>query len=42
MLGAFFMNKKKKNIITAILLVLFMIFLFALTFYNIGIYNREI
>ena len=36
------MNKKNKNVITAILLVLFMIFLFALTFYNIGIYNREI
>ena len=36
------MNKKKKNIMTAILLVLFMIFLFVLTFYNIGIYNREI
>jgi hypothetical protein len=36
------MNKKKKNIITAILLVLFMVFLFCLTFYNIGIYNREI
>jgi len=36
------MNKKKKNIITAIALILFMIFLFVLTFYNIGIYNREI
>ena len=36
------MSKKKKNIITAVLLVLSMIFLFALTFYNIGIYNREI
>ena len=36
------MSKKKKNIITAILLVLFMILLFALTFYNIGIYNREL
>ena len=36
------MKKNKKNIITAILLVLFMIFLFCLTFYNIGIYNREI
>ena len=36
------MSKKKKNIIIAVLLVLFMIFLFALTFYNIGIYNREI
>ncbi len=35
-------NKKKKNLITAIILVLFMIFLFVLTFYNIGIYNREI
>ena len=35
------MNKKKKNIITAIVLVLFMIFLFVLTFYNIGIYNRD-
>ena len=42
MLGALLMSKKKKNIITAVLLVLFMIFLFALTFYNIGIYNREI
>ena len=36
------MNKKKKNIITALILILFMIFLFVLTFYNIGIYNREI
>ena len=36
------MKKNKKNIITAILLALFMIFLFCLTFYNIGIYNREI
>ena len=36
------MNKNKKNIITAVILILFMIFLFALTFYNIGIYNREI
>ncbi len=36
------MNKKKKNLITAMILILFMIFLFVLTFYNIGIYNREI
>ncbi len=36
------MSKKRKNLITAILLVLFMAFLFILTFYNIGIYNREI
>tara|TARA_Y100000816_G_scaffold286765_1_gene268419 strand:+ start:2224 stop:2337 length:114 start_codon:yes stop_codon:yes gene_type:complete len=35
-------SKKKKNLITAIVLVLFMAFLFILTFYNIGIYNREI
>jgi hypothetical protein len=36
------MDKKKKNLITALILILFMIFLFVLTFYNIGIYNREI
>ncbi len=36
------MNKKKKNIITALVLIIFMLFLFVLTFYNIGIYNREI
>ncbi len=36
------MDKKKKNLITAAILILFMVFLFALTFYNIGIYNREI
>ena len=36
------MNKKKKNLITALILILFMVFLFVLTFYNIGIYNREI
>jgi len=36
------MNKKKKNLITAMILILFMAFLFLLTFYNIGIYNREI
>ncbi len=36
------MDKKKKNVVTALLLVAFMLFLFFLTFYNIGIYNREI
>tara|TARA_B100001559_G_scaffold296515_1_gene279687 strand:+ start:501 stop:611 length:111 start_codon:yes stop_codon:yes gene_type:complete len=36
------MDKKKKNFITAVILILFMAFLFVLTFYNIGIYNREI
>ena len=30
------------GIITAVLLVIFMLFLFLLTFYNIGIYNRII
>ena len=33
------MDKKKKNLITAIALILFMLFLFLMTFYNIGIYN---
>tara|TARA_B100000965_G_C19536206_1_gene733476 strand:- start:479 stop:589 length:111 start_codon:yes stop_codon:yes gene_type:complete len=36
------MKNKRKNIITAVVLILFMIFLFVMTFYNIGIYNREI
>ncbi len=36
------MSKKKKNLITALILILFMALLFVLTFYNIGIYNREI
>ena len=36
------MNKRKKNLITAVILILFMVFLFVLTFYNIGIYNREL
>ena len=36
------MDKKKKNLVTAILLVAFIVFLFFMTFYNIGIYNREI
>ncbi len=36
------MKKKNKNLITAMILILFMVFLFVLTFYNIGIYNREI
>ena len=36
------MNRNKKNLYTAIALIIFMAFLFVLTFYNIGIYNREI
>ena len=40
--GIFIMDKRKKNLITALALIIFMIFLFLMTFYNIGIYNREI
>ncbi len=36
------MKNNKKNLVTALILILFMVFLFVLTFYNIGIYNREI
>ena len=36
------MNKKNKNTITAVVLIVFMIILFLTTFYNIGIYNREL
>ncbi|RPG96737.1 MAG: serine protease [Candidatus Pelagibacter sp. TMED165] len=36
------MDKKKKNVLTAVLLIAFIIILFFLTFYNIGIYNRDI
>ncbi len=36
------MKNNKKNLVTALILILFMVFLFILTFYNIGIYNREI
>jgi hypothetical protein len=36
------MDKKKKNLITALILVVFIALLFLTTFYNIGIYNRAI
>jgi hypothetical protein len=35
-------KNKNKNIITALVLIDFMIILFLTTFYNIGIYNREL
>ena len=33
---------KKKNIITAIAILLFMIFLFIFTLYNVGVFDRQI
>tara|TARA_Y100001970_G_scaffold226860_1_gene280642 strand:+ start:1038 stop:1163 length:126 start_codon:yes stop_codon:yes gene_type:complete len=33
---------KKKNIITALLIIAFMIFLFVFTLYNVGLFDRQI
>ena len=33
---------KKKNIITAMIIIAFMVFLFFLTLYNTGVFDREI
>ena len=33
---------KKKNILTAIAIIAFMIFLFLFTLYNTGVFNRSI
>ncbi|ETA70622.1 hypothetical protein Pelub83DRAFT_1134 [Candidatus Pelagibacter ubique HIMB083] len=33
---------KKKNIITAIAILLFMVFLFVFTLYNVGVFDRQI
>ena len=33
---------KKKNIITAIAILVFMIFLFIFTLYNVGVFDRQI
>tara|TARA_B100001109_G_scaffold227617_1_gene202376 strand:+ start:246 stop:371 length:126 start_codon:yes stop_codon:yes gene_type:complete len=33
---------KKKNIITALLIIAFMIFLFVFTLYNVGVFDRQI
>ena len=33
---------KKKNILTALLILVFMIFLFIFTLYNVGVFDRQI
>ena len=33
---------KKKNILTALTIIAFMIFLFIFTLYNVGVFNREL
>ena len=33
---------KKKNILTAIAILAFMVFLFVFTLYNVGVFNRQI
>ncbi len=33
---------KKKNILTALVIIAFMIFLFVFTLYNVGVFDRQI
>jgi hypothetical protein len=33
---------KKKNILTAIAIIAFMVFLFVFTLYNVGVFDRQI
>ena len=33
---------KKKNILTAVLILVFMVFLFVFTLYNVGVFDRQI
>ena len=33
---------KKKNLLTAVAIIAFMIFLFVFTLYNVGVFDREI
>jgi len=33
---------KKKNILTAIAILVFMVFLFIFTLYNVGVFDRQI
>jgi hypothetical protein len=33
---------KKKNIITALTIIFFMIFLFLFTLYNVGVFDRQL
>ena len=35
-------KKKKKNILTAIAILGFMVFLFLFTLYNVGVFDRQI
>ena len=33
---------KKKNILTALVIIAFMVFLFVFTLYNVGVFDRQI
>ncbi len=33
---------KKKNILTALAIIVFMIFLFVFTLYNVGVFDRQL
>ncbi len=33
---------KKKNLVTAIIIIMFMIFLFVFTLYNVGVFDRQL
>ena len=33
---------KKKNLLTALAIIVFMIFLFVFTLYNVGVFDRQI
>ena len=33
---------KKKNILTAVVILAFMVFLFVFTLYNVGVFDRQI
>ena len=33
---------KKKNILTAIVILVFMVFLFVFTLYNVGVFDRQL
>ena len=35
-------NTKKKNILTALAILAFMVFLFFFTLYNVGVFDRQI
>lgn len=33
---------KKKNILTAVIILVFMVFLFVFTLYNVGVFDRQL